>query len=123
MEAPASTRHLARTLRRRLTRPEAYLWTRLKGRQLDGLHFRKQHPLGPYVLDFYCDAARLCVEVDGQAHGTGDRPERDARRDQWLAEQGVRTLRLRAVFVLEEIEGAIRMILATARADHDDNKG
>jgi very-short-patch-repair endonuclease len=103
------------------------LWKRLKARGLAGLHFRKQHPFGPYVLDFYCDTAKLCVEVDGQshgfgarlrrtasAHGFGARPERDARRDAMLAEHGVRTLRLRAAYVLDEMDGALAMILSAA---------
>lgn len=79
--------------------PEVLLWKELKGGKL-GLHFRKQHPLGPYVLDFYCDAAKLAVEVDGYSHGTDDRPQRDDRRDAWLADKGIRTLRLAAREVL-----------------------
>jgi very-short-patch-repair endonuclease len=90
--------------------PEVLLWKRLKGKQLDGLHFRKQHPLGRYVLDFYCDGAKLCVEVDGQAHGFGGNPGRDGRRDRWLRAQGVRTLRLSADFVLSEMDGAVAMV-------------
>lgn len=57
MEAPGRTRLFARALRGKMTLPEVLLWKALKGRQLNGLHFRRQHPLGPYVLDFYCDAA------------------------------------------------------------------
>ncbi|WP_204270871.1 DUF559 domain-containing protein, partial [Escherichia coli] len=55
--------------------------------------FRKQHAAGPYVLDFYCAPAMLAIEVDGEAHARGDRPARDATRDAWLAEQGVKVLR------------------------------
>jgi very-short-patch-repair endonuclease len=76
--------------------PEVLLWRVPKGRKMEGLHFRKQHPVGPYVLDFYCDARKLAVEVDGGSHGFGDRPDRDDRRDAWLAERGVRTLRVRS---------------------------
>ena len=57
----------ARKLRRELTKPERLLWWALKGDKT-GFHFRKQHAAGPYVLDFYCDRARLCVEVDGSSH-------------------------------------------------------
>ena len=80
MDAPARTRHFAKALRRQLTLPEGLLWRALKGRKLDGLQFRKQHPLGPYILDFYCDAARLCVEVDGGTHSSAIAPTRTTAR-------------------------------------------
>ena len=110
MEAPQETRKFARALRGKLNLPEGLLWRQLKARQLDGLHFRKQHPVDPYVLDFYCDAAKLCVEIDGQGHGFGDRPVRDERRDAWLAERGIRTLRLSARLVLKDMDAALRTI-------------
>ena len=114
MDAPPDTRAFARHLRRNLSLPEVLLWKALKIWRQDGLHFRKQHPLGPYFLDFYCARARLCVEVDGTSHGAGDRPERDAVRDQWLAGQGIETLRLRAGLVLEDIDAALSMIRTAA---------
>ncbi|CAN7567400.1 DUF559 domain-containing protein [Phenylobacterium sp. LjRoot164] len=80
MQAPERTRRLALGLRKAMSLPEVLLWKAIKSRKLDGLHFRKQHPAGPYILDFYCDSARLCVEVDGYNHGTGIRPVRDAQR-------------------------------------------
>jgi very-short-patch-repair endonuclease len=101
---------MAKRLRHRMSLPEVLLWRMLKGRQLDGLHFRRQHPLGPYVLDFYCDAAKLCVEVDGYVHGTGAYLHRDPRRDAWLASQGVRTLRISAELVLQSADDAVRTI-------------
>ncbi|CAN5549420.1 endonuclease domain-containing protein [soil metagenome] len=119
MEAPPRTRTFAKQLRRAMTLPEVLLWTQLKARKLDGLHFRRQHPEGPYILDFYCETVRLCVEVDGQGHGFGDRPERDERGDAWLADQGIRTLRLNASYVLSEMDGT----LATIRAALDPPPG
>lgn len=98
----------AKTLRRNLTQPEQTLWALLRRNHL-GLHFRRQHALGPYVLDFYCAAAKLCVEVDGPAHA--DRGERDARRDQWLATQGIRTLRV----TTEDVELRPAVVLAAIR--------
>ncbi|WP_240606559.1 DUF559 domain-containing protein [Phenylobacterium kunshanense] len=92
--------------------PEVLLWRVLKGRKMEGLHFRKQHPVGPYVLDFYCDARKLAVEVDGGSHGFGDRPDRDDRRDAWLAERGIRTWRLPASLVLRSVDDAARTIWA-----------
>ena len=116
MDSSPESHALARRLRRTLTLPEALLWKGLKARRQEGLHFRKQHPLGPYVLDFYCSRARLCIEVDGQSHGTTDRPIRDAHRDEWLRRQGVETLRLRAGLVLEDIDAALSMVRTTARS-------
>jgi len=99
--APKSIK-LARTLRRNLTLPEVILWRLLRGKALDGLRFRRQHPLGPYVLDFYCPSARLCVEVDGRAaHDSPDQAEHDLRRDAWLAEQQIKVLRIPAADILD----------------------
>jgi len=95
-----------------MTLPEVLLWGQLKGRKLNGVQFRRQHPVGRYVLDFYCEAARLCVEVDGQGHDAADRPRRDAERDACLAGRGVRTVRLPASLVLSDMDAAVRTILA-----------
>eukprot|EP01035_Chromulina_nebulosa_P054083 gene54083-74016_t len=67
MKAPAKTHERARQLRWAMTEPERLLWALLRKEQT-GLRFRRQHPLGSYVLDFYCPSARLCVEVDGPVH-------------------------------------------------------
>lgn len=67
--------------------------------------------MGPYVLDFYCDAAHLAIEVDGAMHYIADRPERDADRDAWLLKRGIRTLRLPARLVLKDMDGALITIL------------
>ena len=115
MDTAPETRALARRLRQALTLPEGLLWKALKARRQEGLHFRRQHPLGPYVLDFYCSQARLCIEVDGYSHGVADRPERDAARDRRLASQGIETLRLRAGLVLEDLHAALGMIRTAAR--------
>src|SRR5690349_20182182 len=110
MDSPYETRNYARQLRRRLSLPEGLLWRALRGRKLDGLHFRRQHPIGPYVLDFYCDSALLALEIDGQSHGFGDRPQRDERRDAWLASKGIRTLRLSAELALHDVDDAVNTI-------------
>src|SRR3954470_5526810 len=90
--------------------PEVLLWKAIRGGGIDRLRFRRQHPIGPYVLDFYCDAAKLAVEVDGASHGGGDRPQRDERRDAWLADQGIATLRLPASLILRDVDAAMRTI-------------
>jgi very-short-patch-repair endonuclease len=70
--------------------------------------------MGPYILDFYCAAAKLAVEIDGEGHGMGDRPQRDERRDAWLAERGVTTLRVPAVDVMRRFEDTVQMIFEMA---------
>jgi len=111
------TRDYARRLRRRLSLPEGLLWRALKSGGLGGLKFRKQHPIGPHVLDFYCHSVLLCVEVDGCAHSLGSSPEKDERRDQWLAAKGIRTLRVPASAILEDVDIAMRMIADAAGVD------
>src|SRR3990167_1104689 len=106
MDAPDPTRQFAKSLRGQMSLPEVLLWRQLRGRRLEGLRFRRQHPLGPFILDFYCAEAKLAVEVDGASHHVGSRPERDAYRDRWLAESGVRTLRLPASYVLSDLNSA-----------------
>ncbi len=91
------------------------LWTRLKTRQLDGLKFRRQHPIEPYVLDFYCAEARLAVEIDGQGHGAPGQPEKDERRDRFLLDRGIRTLRIPASKVFQDIDSVLLTIAAEAR--------
>ena len=81
----------ARRLRRDMSLPERLLWTRLKGSEI---HIRKQHPVGPYILDFYCASRKLAIEVDGFAHDTGNRPQRDDVRTAWLNEKGIEVLRI-----------------------------
>jgi len=117
METNHEVRDFARFLRRRLSLPEGLLWRALKGGKADGLKFRKQHPIGPYVLDFYCHEAALCVEIDGASHGFGNRPALDARRDEWLMGKGIRTLRISASLVLDEVDDAVRTIVSAARRD------
>ena len=89
----------ARQLRRDLSLPEKLLWVRLRGAEV---RFRRQHPIGPYVLDFYCAAAKLAIEVDGTAHDFGNRPRRDEVRTEWLKHQGMEVLRIPAAEVLAD---------------------
>ncbi|WP_240047595.1 endonuclease domain-containing protein [Sphingomonas panacisoli] len=94
-----------------MTLPEVKLWQWLRGSP-SGFRFRRQHPIGHFSLDFYFAAGKLAIEVDGEAHSRGSQPERDAIRDTWLAERGVRTLRIRATDVLNEFDAVTRLILA-----------
>ena len=100
----------ARALRRTLTPPEIKLWQYLRTRP-NGQRFRRQHPIGSYVLDFYCPSAKLAIEIDGTAHDMGDNPARDAKRDTWLATQGVTALRIAAQDVMTDLDTVVRHIL------------
>ena len=100
----------ARTMRRALTPPEARLWAQLKGRKLEGLKFRRQHPVGPYILDFYCPEQGLAVEVDGMIHGDAEQLRHDARRTTWLATKGVSVLRIASCDVRNDVEGVLNAI-------------
>jgi very-short-patch-repair endonuclease len=101
----------ARRLRKAMSMPEVLLWQQLRKRP-GGLKFRRQHPSGSYVLDFYCSDARLAIEIDGKAHDRLDRPSRDAARDGWFEAAGIATLRLPASEVLSD---AIAIADAIAR--------
>ncbi|AQR63562.1 hypothetical protein BZG35_14605 [Brevundimonas sp. LM2] len=104
----------ARVLRRTLTPPEAKLWVCLRRRALGGLKFRRQHPVGAYVLDFYCAEARLAVEVDGQHHGGPEQFEKDTARTAWLAKQNTAVLRIAAERVRTDLEGVLGWIRMNA---------
>ncbi len=106
--------HNARRLRKHLTKPELWLWLRIRTR--DGeVVFRNQHPIRPYVLDFHCAKARLCVEVDGEVHTDADQMAHDAKRDIWLNEQGIQVHRIIARDLLaasdETADGVITLAL------------
>lgn len=109
----AATLRRARRLRKDMSLPEVLLWRCLRRRAL-GPKFRKQHPFAPYVLDFYCAEARLAIEVDGETHDRGDRPERDARRDAFLVARGLRVMRVSAAEILADPETVAEAIVATA---------
>ena len=98
----------AQQLRTNQTSAEAILWHRLRARHLAGHRFRRQHPIGPYIVDFVCLGARLIVEVDGPTH---DKAARDRKRDQDLAERGFRTLRFCNNDVYENLDGVLEMIV------------
>jgi very-short-patch-repair endonuclease len=118
MRAPSKTVVRAGQLRRKMSLPEGLLWRALRGKRLADLRFRRQHPIGPYILDFYCPMHRLCVEVDGAGHDFLERALRDERRDAWLNDQGIRVVRFRAADVLDErnLDNVAAAILIAARA-------
>jgi very-short-patch-repair endonuclease len=114
MRAPKETFTLARRLRRDLSPPEARLWNRLRERKPKTPVFRRQHPIGPYVLDFFCAEARLAVEIDGLSHDSGDRPQRDASRDAWLRARGLTVMRIAALEAMRDADEAAQAIVRAA---------
>ena len=106
----------ARELRRTSTFPERLLWKLLRGGRLGYLKFRRQHPVGPYVADFYCHEAKLVVEIDGATHDL--RAEEDRRRTEYLQAHGLSVLRVSNEDVLRNLEGvAIAVLRAAGRDD------
>ena len=97
--------HRAREFRKNPTLAEQTLWQYLKARKLAGLKFRRQHAVGPFIVDFYCHALQLVIEVDGEVHK--QQQEYDEQREIWLREQGLRVLR----FSNEEVLGNTEMVL------------
>ncbi len=103
----------ARQQRRQMSLPEVLLWKELKQRP-GNYKFRKLHPIGEIVVDFYCDRAKLVIEVDGISHDMGDQPQADIRRDRWLNGQGIEVLRIPADEVLDDLDPVVRHITAVA---------
>ena len=101
----------ARRLRLVPTDAEKRLWSRLRKKQLDGFRFRRQHPMGPYVVDFFCAEAKLVVEVDGGQHA-----EEDDTRSNWLRMRGYRVIRFWNNDMLANTEGVVLGILEALRA-------
>jgi very-short-patch-repair endonuclease len=110
MPPPVETIRRARQLRRAMTLPEVLLWQRLRKSPKD-VKFRRQHPVGRYVLDFYCPQAKTGIEIDGAAHDMGDNPARDVARDGWLRERGIAVLRIAARDVLENADAVTEAIV------------
>ena len=107
----------ARSLRKEMSLPERMLWQALRLRP-HGLKFRRQHPIGPYVVDFFCSSQRLAIEIDGIAHDMGDQPRRDVERTSFLNENGYRVLRVSAQRVLADAVGTADAIAARAVSPH-----
>ena len=104
-----------RDLRNHATPAERALWQMLKGRQLDGHKFRRQHSVGRYVLDFYCPAERLAVELDGAVHTDPLRHEHDAKRQQEVEALGIRVVR----FSNEQVCRTPDIVLAAIQSHFD----
>ena len=103
----------ARHLRRELTDAERLLWSLLRNRRFYGLKFRRQHPLGSFVLDFYCHEAKLAVELDGGQHNRPEKRFRDERRTSFLKKNGIKVARFWNHEVLQQTESVLCSLLKT----------
>ena len=101
---------LTRELRQTSTDAEAFLWKRLRNRQLLGFKFRRQHQIGNYVADFYCHKARLVIECDGGIHSRAQAWHHDQNREAYMSALGLRTLRFTNEEVLNETERVLSEI-------------
>jgi very-short-patch-repair endonuclease len=108
MPAPAKIRNFSRSLRKNPTDAEKKLWAHLRRKQISGRRFRRQHPLGRYIVDFVCLEAKLIVEIDGGQHA--ESVHDDTQRTQWLQRQGFRVARFWNNEVLGETESVLTEI-------------
>ena len=97
-------RQRARQLRRAMTDAEIALWQRIRGKQLRGVQFYRQRLLGPFIADFWAPSVALVIEIDGSQHHQPEGRQRDARRDEWFQQQGIRVIRYDNRQVLLETE-------------------
>ncbi|HKB71965.1 MAG TPA: endonuclease domain-containing protein [Thermoanaerobaculia bacterium] len=102
----------ARGLRRDQTAEERLLWKALRGRRFVGFKFRRQHPVGPFVVDFFCLERKLAIELDGGGHAGDTAVAHDRERTSWLAKQSVRELRFWNTDVHGNLEGVLQAIAA-----------
>ena len=100
----------ARKLRRNQTDAERRLWNYLRDRRLDGWKFRRQHPIGSYVLDLYCADAMLVIEIDGGQHDYDEHREHDEKRTAYLVSQGLKVMRFWNNEVMENTKGVLEAI-------------
>ena len=108
----------ARHLRANQTDAEHRLWKRLRELKRDGYHFRRQAPIGPFIVDFVCHTARLIIEVDGGQHERDETRQKDRKRTTWLEDQGYRVLRFWNNDVLKNCDGVTRAIMENLLGEH-----
>ena len=106
---------LRKELRNNSTSAEAILWMRLKGKQVEGLKFRRQYGVGAYVVDFYCPELRLAIELDGGVHEAAMGCERDEVRARYIEQSNIKIIRFRNEAVFNNLEGFVGEIVETAR--------
>jgi len=105
----------ARTLRKEMTDAERKLWSFLRGKQILGIQFYRQKPIGQYIVDFYAPAAKLVVEADGSQHHEPEHVTADEVRDAFLAEQGLLVLRFDNDAILKHTDAVVEKIYQVCR--------
>ncbi len=114
-------RATARRLREKSTETEVLLWKRLRAIEMDGTHFRRQVPIGPYVADFACLAARLVIELDGSQHNAEEQKDKDARRTRWFEREGFRVIRFWNNDLSQNIDGVMETVYAAVYGSRDND--
>jgi very-short-patch-repair endonuclease len=104
-------RGFARSMRKEMTEAEFRLWSEIRGQKVEGLKFRRQIPIGPFIVDFFCPAHGLIVEIDGGQHFEDEAIAADRRRTAWLQAQGYRVLRFTNADVRSHLDGVCRVIV------------
>ncbi len=97
-------------LRQNLTPAEAYLWTHLKSRQLEGRRFTKQHSIGNYIVDFYCASEKLIIELDGEVHNNPVAQDYDNERSTYLKRLGYRVIRFENKLAFDTLSSVLKSI-------------
>jgi very-short-patch-repair endonuclease len=97
----------ARSLRQHATIPERILWDALRGRRLDGWKFRRQHPIGQFVIDFFCREKAVAIELDGEVHDEIEKASHDLERTRYVNLQGISILRFANRQVLDDLPGVL----------------
>ncbi|ODS32860.1 MAG: deoxyribonuclease [Candidatus Scalindua rubra] len=105
--------NIARNLRRKSTDTERFLWRHIKAKQLEGLKFRRQQPIGNYIVDFVCFEKRVIIEIDGGQHTSDAEKKKDFIRDKWFEEQGYKVLRFWNNEVLTNMNGVLEVVRDT----------
>jgi very-short-patch-repair endonuclease len=108
-DAPSINFELARSLRKNSTEAEKVLWEKIRNRRFVNHKFRRQHPLGPFIADFYRHLAKLVVEIDGEVHLAKEAQEYDVMRNRSMKDQGITVLR----FTIEAVKNNIELVLDT----------
>jgi very-short-patch-repair endonuclease len=106
-----------RALRRRSTDAELVLWKHLRGRRFEGLKVRRQHPCGPFIIDFYCPEKRLAIELDSGQHFEPSAQAYDERRTAFLRREGIVVIRFQTDLVFRELTVVLECIAAALRED------
>lgn len=117
LKGDASRLEFKRRLRSELsTEPEQRLWYRIRSKQLNSLKFRRQHGIGPYIVDFYCPEMKIIIEIDGETHFTDEQKALDSKREDYLRSLGLKIVRYTNDEIMKNLEGVLEDILSNVKA-------